>query len=220
LKATGRILADQMITNQPARNSRRCAVSSYLMRNNSMEWKIPLSDVDFGNEEKNAVIDVLESKWLTMGAVTQQFEREIAAYTGAKHAIAVSNGTAALHLACLAIGLKHGDEAIVPSLTFVATANAVRYTGASPVFADIHSESDLTIDPESITRNITNKTRAILVMHYGGYACDMPKIMQIAQEYGLHVIEDAAHAIGSYLLLQLLFEQEPDHRGRRNACDR
>jgi dTDP-4-amino-4,6-dideoxygalactose transaminase len=164
-----------------------------------MEWKIPLSDVDFGNEEKNAVIDVLESKWLTMGAVTQQFEREIAAYTGAKHAIAVSNGTAALHLACLAIGLKHGDEAIVPSLTFVATANAVRYTGASPVFADIHSESDLTIDPESITRNITNKTRAILVMHYGGYACDMPKIMQIAQEYGLHVIEDAAHAIGSYL---------------------
>lgn len=164
-----------------------------------MDWKIPLSDVDFGSEELEAVKNVLESKWLTMGAVTQQFEREIAAYTGAKHAIAVSNGTAALHLACLAIGLKQGDEAIVPSLTFVATANAVRYTGASPVFADIHSQSDLTIDPAAITRSINDKTRAILVMHYGGYPCDMTKIMQIAQEHGLHVIEDAAHAIGSTL---------------------
>lgn len=164
-----------------------------------MDWKIPLSDVDFGTEESAAVKEVLESKWLTMGAVTQQFEGEIAAYTGAKHAIAVNNGTAALHLACLAIGLKPGDEAIVPSLTFVATANAVRYTGASPVFADIRSEDDLTIDPAAIAKNITEKTRAILVMHYGGYACAMPEIMQIAQKYKLHVIEDAAHAIGSNL---------------------
>jgi dTDP-4-amino-4,6-dideoxygalactose transaminase len=164
-----------------------------------MDWKIPLSDVDFGNEELAAVTNVLESKWLTMGAVTQQFESEIAAYTGAKHALAVSNGTAALHLACLAIGLKPGDEAIVPSLTFVATANSVRYVGALPVFADIHSEDDLTIDPEAIEKNINEKTRAILVMHYGGYACDMPGIMQIAQKYNLYIIEDAAHAIGSYL---------------------
>ena len=108
-----------------------------------MEWQIPLSDIDFGLEEKNAVNDVLQSKWLTMGSVTQEFEQAFAAYVGAKHAIAVTNATAALHLACVAAGLGPGDEAIVPSLTFVATANAVRYTGATPVFADIVGEQDL-----------------------------------------------------------------------------
>jgi dTDP-4-amino-4,6-dideoxygalactose transaminase len=164
-----------------------------------MEWKIPLSDIDFGPEEQAAVGDVLRSKWLTMGSVTQEFEQAFAAYTGAKYAIAVTNATAALHLACVVAGLKPGDEAIVPSLTFVATANAVRYTGATPVFADITGENDLNISSQSIERAITKQTRAILVMHYGGYACDMPGIMELARKNNLKVIEDAAHAVGSEL---------------------
>jgi dTDP-4-amino-4,6-dideoxygalactose transaminase len=134
-----------------------------------------------------------------MGAVTQEFERAFAAYVGAKYAIAVTNATAALHLACVVAGLGPGDEAIVPSLTFVATANAVRYTGATPVFADIVGEQDLNISYRSIERAITGRTRAILVMHYGGYACDMPSIMRLAHEHDLKVIEDAAHAVGSEL---------------------
>jgi dTDP-4-amino-4,6-dideoxygalactose transaminase len=164
-----------------------------------MEWRIPLSDIDFGQEEAVAVQQVVQSRWLTMGAVTQEFEQEFAAYVNAKHAIAVTNATAALHLACLVAGLKPGDEAVAPSLTFVATANAVRYTGATPVFADIESEEWLNLSPESVEASITPRTRAILVVHYGGYACDMPSILDIARRRGLMVIEDAAHAIGSEL---------------------
>ena len=164
-----------------------------------MEWQIPLSDIDFGMEEKEAVNAVLESKWLTMGSITQNFEQAFAAYIGARFAIAVTNATAALHLACVAAGLGPGDEAIVPSLTFVATANAVRYTGATPVFADIVSDHDLNISYHCIEKAITKRTRAILVMHYGGYACDMHSITELACEYNLKVIEDAAHAVGSEL---------------------
>ena len=142
---------------------------------------------------------VLESRWLTMGAVTQEFEQEFARVTGTRHALAVTNGTAALHLACIAAGIQAGDEVIVPSLTFVATANAVRYVGAVPVFADICSEDDFNISPNSIRQNITQRTKAIIVMHYGGYACDMPWIMEFAQEFGLVVIEDAAHSTGAQL---------------------
>jgi dTDP-4-amino-4,6-dideoxygalactose transaminase len=162
-----------------------------------MDWKIPLSDIDFDSREEVAVLEVLQSRWLTMGAVTQAFEEEFAAFVGARHAIAVANGTAALHLACLGFGLGPGDEVIVPSLTFVATANAVRYTGAVPIFADIESEQDLDISVSSIMQKLTERTRAIMVMHYGGYACDMPAITKFAREHGLMVIEDAAHAIGS-----------------------
>ena len=164
-----------------------------------MQWKIPLSDIDFGPEEKIAVDNVLQSRWLTMGSVTQEFEQAFAAYVGAKYAFAVTNATAALHMACVVAGLGEGDEAIVPSLTFVATANAVRYTGATPVFADIVGEHDLNISYHSVENAISEKTRAILVMHYGGYACDMPSIMELARERGLKVIEDAAHAVGSEL---------------------
>jgi len=164
-----------------------------------MNWKIPLSDIDFGPEETTAVMSVLESRWLTMGGVTQAFEIEFSAYVGAKHALAVSNCTAALHMACMAIGLAPGDEVIIPALTFVATANAVRYTGATPVFADVTNENNLNISPESIEQRITPRTRAIIVVHYGGYPCDMPRIMDIAKKHNLHVIEDDAHAIGSEL---------------------
>ncbi len=164
-----------------------------------MNWIVPLSDVKFGSEEINAVTAVLESGWLTIGEVTAEFEKEFAAYTGAKHALAVSNATVALHMACLALGIGPGDEVIVPSLTFVATANAVRYTGATPMFADITSENDLTISLASIERSLTPRTRALMVMHYAGYVCDMPRILAWAQAHGLPVIEDAAHAAGSFL---------------------
>lgn len=164
-----------------------------------MNWRIPLSDIDIGDEDEQAILGVLHSKWLTMGSKTQELENASAQFLNSKHAIAVTNGTAALHLACLAVGLGPGDEAIVPSLTFVATANAIRYTGATPVFADIRDQKDLNIDPQSIEKQITDRTRAIIVVHYGGYACDMPIIMEIAEEHNLVVIEDAAHAIGSQL---------------------
>lgn len=164
-----------------------------------MEWNVPLSDIDFGEAEELAVTEVIRSRWLSMGAVTLEFERLFSEFIGAKHALAVTNATAALHLACVAVGLGPGDEAIVPSLTFVATANAVRYTGATPVFADVESLDWLTISPASIEACITEKTRAIVVMHYAGYPCDMPAIMEIAKRHGLYVIEDSAHAIGSDL---------------------
>ncbi len=164
-----------------------------------MSWIIPLSDIDFGYEETLAVQEVLDSRWLTMGGVTQAFESEFAAFVNTKYALAVTNCTAALHMACLAIGLGPGDEVILPSLTFVATANAVRYTGATPVFADLISEQNLNISPESIERNITPRTRAIIPVHYAGYACDMPAILLIAKKYNLRVIEDDAHAVGGEL---------------------
>jgi dTDP-4-amino-4,6-dideoxygalactose transaminase len=164
-----------------------------------MDWLIPLGDIDFGSEEEDAVLDVLRRRWLTMGAVTQLFEKEFADSVGAQHAIAVNNATAALHLACVGCGIGPGDEVIVPSLTFVATANAVRYVGATPVFADIESELDLTISIRSIEACLTKRTKAIIVMHYAGYACDMPAIMAFAEKHRLLVIEDAAHAAGSSL---------------------
>jgi dTDP-4-amino-4,6-dideoxygalactose transaminase len=164
-----------------------------------MEWRVPLADIVFGEEEIRSVTEVLRSGWLSMGSVTRQFEQEFAAFIGAKHTLAVTNATAALHLACVAAGIGPGDEVIIPSLTFVATANAVRYTGATPVFADIESYDRLNISPASIETCITARTRAILVMHYAGFACDMPAIMEIAHRHNLIVLEDSAHAIGSKL---------------------
>jgi dTDP-4-amino-4,6-dideoxygalactose transaminase len=164
-----------------------------------MNWRVPLADIDFGPEEEVAVTGVLRSRWLSMGSVTQQFEHEVAAFTGAQHCLAVTNATAALHLACLACGVGEGDEVIVPSLTFVATANAVRYCGATPVFADIESLRWLNISPAAIEEAITEKTKAILVVHYAGFPCNMPAILEIARRHNLRVIEDAAHAIGADL---------------------
>ncbi len=162
-------------------------------------WRIPLADLDLGSEEKAAVMDVLDRRWLTMGEVTQAFEQEFADFIGAKHALAVGNCTEALHMACLAADIGPGDEVIVPSLTFVATANAVAYTGALPVFAEVKSGQDLTISVESIESRITPQTRAIIPMHYGGYLCHMEEINALAKAHGLVVIEDAAHAPGTSL---------------------
>ena len=164
-----------------------------------MEWRVPLADLDFGVEEENAVLAVLRSKWLTMGEVTQAFETEFAQMIGVKYAFAVSNATEALHLACLALGIGAGDEVITPSLSFVATSNAVLYTGADVRFSDITSEDDLTISVEDIERKITARTKAIIVMHYGGYPCRMSEICALARKHGLPVIEDDAHCPGASL---------------------
>ncbi|MFC2053441.1 DegT/DnrJ/EryC1/StrS family aminotransferase [Chloroflexota bacterium] len=164
-----------------------------------MEILVPLVDLDFGKEESQAVLDVLNKRWLTMGAVTREFESQFAEISGVKHALAVSNGTMALHLACLILGIGPGDEVILPSLTFVATANALLYTGAEVRFADIIGPNELNISPESIEKQITPRTKALIVMHYGGYPCRMRQIMEIAARNNLAVIEDAAHAPGARL---------------------
>lgn len=164
-----------------------------------MELRIPLSDLAFGPEEEQAALDVIRRRWLTMGAVTKELESEFSRFIGSKHALAVSNGTHALHLACLALGIGPGDEVIVPSLTFVASANAVLYTSAEVRFADIIGRTELNISPESIEKQITSRTKAILVVHYGGYPCRMNEITELAHRYGLAVIEDAAHAPGASL---------------------
>lgn len=164
-----------------------------------MDWKVPLSDIEIGPEELSAVEAVLRSKWLTMGEVSRQFEEAFATYLGVKHAIAVTNATAALHLAHMALGIGQGDEVIVPSLTFVATANAILYNDARPIFAEIQGTHDLNISPEDIVRRITPRTRAITVVHYAGYVCEMPEILAVAERHGLAVIEDAAHAPGAAL---------------------
>lgn len=160
-------------------------------------WKIPLFDSDIGEAEIAAATRVLSSRWLTMGEVTRQFEERFCEQLGVKNALAVSNGTTALHLANLVLDLGPGDEVIVPSLTFVATVNSILYTGATPVFADVSGPNDLNISPEDIERKITPRTRAIMVVHYAGYPCDMPRIMAIARQHDLYVIEDAAHAPGA-----------------------
>jgi dTDP-4-amino-4,6-dideoxygalactose transaminase len=162
-----------------------------------MKWKYPLSDIDLGKEEEREVLRVLRSRWLSVGPVSERFERAFTEYLGGGYATTVSSGTAALHLALASLGVQEGDEVILPSLTFVATANAVLYVGASPVFVDIVSTENLNISPEEIEKKITKKTKAIMVMHYGGYPCDMKAILGIAKKHGLYVIEDAAHAPGA-----------------------
>ncbi len=164
-----------------------------------MDWRVPLADLDYDEAEQAAVLEVVQSRWLTMGSRTQEFEAAFADFLGIEHALAVSNATVGLHLACAALGVGAGDEVIVPSLSFVATSNAVLYTGADVRFADIQSPHDLTISPASIEAQITPRTKAVIVMHYGGYPCQMPEIMEIARRHGLFVIEDAAHAPGASL---------------------
>jgi dTDP-4-amino-4,6-dideoxygalactose transaminase len=158
-----------------------------------MSYRIPLFDLNYGVEEEQAALAVLRSRWISMGEKTAELERRFAAHIGVPHAVALSSCTAALHLAvCCVAG--PGDEAIVPSFTFVATVNAVRFAGATPVFADVRGPEDLTLDPDDVRKRITPRTRAIVVMHYAGFPCDMDAIGAIAAEHELAVIEDAAHA--------------------------
>lgn len=159
-----------------------------------MSYRIPLFDLNFDGAEEQAVLDCLRSKWISSGPRTSEFERMFSEMMDGVHAVALTNCTVALHLGLILTGIGIGDEVICPSLTFVATANAIRYVGAVPVFADIRNADDLTMDPEDIERKITPNTRAIIVMHYAGFPCDMDAIMEIAGRHGLKVIEDACHA--------------------------
>jgi perosamine synthetase len=143
-----------------------------------------------------AVVEVLRSDWLTTGPKVAEFEEAFAARVGAAHAVSFSSGTAALHAAAFAAGLKAGDEAITTPLTFAATANCVLYQGATPVFADVSSDT-LNLDPEQIERKISPKTRAILPVDYAGHPADLSAIIEIARRHGLIVIEDACHALGA-----------------------
>jgi UDP-4-amino-4,6-dideoxy-N-acetyl-beta-L-altrosamine transaminase len=143
-----------------------------------------------------AVVDVLKGDYLTTGPFVKEFEDKVANYVGANYAVAVSNGTAALHMACFAAGIKEGDEVIVSPMTFAASANAVLYCGGTPVFTDINPET-YNIDPDKIKEKITDKTKAIIPVDFSGQSVDMDRIKGIADEYGLIIIEDAAHALGS-----------------------
>lgn len=158
-------------------------------------WRVPFFDTKFGDEEAAAVLRPLRSGWLTMGEEVLQLEAELRQASGAKHAIAVTNCTAALHLASVAMGVGAGDEVLCPTLTFCATANAPRSTGAFVRFCESTSADDLNVDPESIEKNITPRTRAIFVVHYAGFACQIERILEIAGARQIPVIEDCAHAL-------------------------
>lgn len=155
---------------------------------------IPFHTADVGEEEAQAAADVIRSGWLTMGPRTIEFEKKFASYVGAKHAVGVNSCTAGLHLALDAIGLKQGDEVLVPTTTFTATAEVVSYFKAKPVLVDV-DEVSLCMDPIDAERRITSRTRAIIPVHFAGQACDMEAIEALAEWRKLRVIEDAAHAL-------------------------
>ncbi len=157
---------------------------------------IPYGHQTITEDDIQAVVDVLRSDYLTTGPAVEEFERKVAGYTGATYAVAVSNGTAALHTACLAAGIGPGDEVITTPITFAASANCVLYCGARPVFADIDPVT-YNIDPEDIEKKITPRTKAIIPVHFTGQPCAMDEIHKIARKHGLLVIEDAAHALGA-----------------------
>ena len=160
-------------------------------------WSVPLSDVLVDDEIEDAVVQTLRSGWWSSGPRVAELEHEFARFSGARHALAVANGTAALHLALLASGCGAGDEVLVPSLNFVAAANTIVHTGATPVFCDIRGGDDLNVSPEDLDAAISPRTRAVVVMHYGGHPCRMDAILELARQHELAVIEDAAHAPGA-----------------------
>lgn len=160
-------------------------------------WKVPLAHVVADDELLAAVHETVSSGWWSMGPRVAAFEKAFAELCGTRHALAVANGTAALHLALVALGCGPGDEVIVPSLNFVAAANTIIHAGATPVFCDIIGEDDLTMDPADIEAAVGPATKAIVVMHYAGFACRMDEIREIAAARDLAIVEDAAHAPGA-----------------------
>lgn len=163
----------------------------------SEKIKIPVYQPLLGEKEKKYVNDCLDTMWISSkGKYVPRFEKEFAEYIGCKYAAAVSNGTVALHLALLALGIGEGDEVIVPTLTYIASVNAIRYVGATPVFVDSDAKS-WQMDPEDTRRKITDRTRAIMPVHLYGQPCDMDALMEIAKANDLFVVEDCAEAIGS-----------------------
>src|SRR5487761_2131735 len=156
--------------------------------------ELPLFDLQLQPQDLEAVAETLRSGWLTMGPKTAAFEEAFAAHLGARHAITVSSCTAALHFAYLAAGVGPGDEVIVPSYTFAATAAAVVYCGATPVFAEIVSRERPSLDPEDVERRITPRTKAVCVVHFAGYAAAADRLKELCDERGIALIEDVAHA--------------------------
>ncbi|MAH43086.1 UDP-4-amino-4,6-dideoxy-N-acetyl-beta-L-altrosamine transaminase [archaeon] len=156
---------------------------------------LPFAPPSLGQEEIDAVVNVMRKKWLTMGEKTIELENKLKDYTGAKHIIVVNSCTAALHLSLIANDITEG-EVITSPLTFAATANTIIHAGAKPIFVDIDKET-LNMDPNKIEEKITDKTKAIIAVHYAGQPCNMDKINEIAKKHNLIVIEDAAHAIGA-----------------------
>jgi perosamine synthetase len=165
---------------------------------------LPYGRQSIDEDDVQAVVDVLRSDWLTTGPKVDEFEEAFAAWVGAKFAVTFSSGTAALHGAVFAAGLKPGDEAITTPLTFAATANCVLYQGARPVFADVSCDT-LNVDPERVAERITPKTRVILPVAYAGHPPDLDAILALAEKHGLTVVEDACHALGA------------EYRGRRTG---
>jgi dTDP-4-amino-4,6-dideoxygalactose transaminase len=158
-----------------------------------MEYKIPLFDLNFGEEEEQAVIDTIRSKWISTGPKCEELEKQFTNMFKVGYAVSMSNCTDALHLACILCNIKEGDEVICPSLTFAASVNCIKYVGATPVFCDIVGPEHINIDPIEIEKNITKKTKAIIVVHMAGFPAKMDEIMVIASKHNLKVIEDACH---------------------------
>jgi dTDP-4-amino-4,6-dideoxygalactose transaminase len=161
-------------------------------------WKVQLFELNYDHREEEAVAAVLKSRWITMGDCTKNFEENFGEYIGAEHLpTAVANCTAALHMALLALDIKAGDEVIVSGLTFIADANVVKMVGANPAIADVSSLDDWNISARTIAERITPKTKAIMIVHYGGVPCDMDEIVALCKSKNIPLIEDVAHAPGA-----------------------
>jgi perosamine synthetase len=160
-------------------------------------YRIPLYQPDLSGNEKRNVLECLDSTWISSkGDFISEFEKQFAAYVGASHAAAVCNGTAALHVALLALGIGPGDEVIVPTLTYIAAVNAIAYTGATPVFVDSRRDT-WQMDPADVQRKITSRTKALMVVHLYGHPCELQALKEIAREHRLLVVEDCAEALGA-----------------------
>lgn len=160
-------------------------------------YKYPVYQPSLAGNEKKYVLECLESTWISSkGRFIGEFEKAFAAFIGVPHAAAVCNGTVALHVALLALGIGPGDEVIVPSLTYIASVNAIRYTGAVPVFADVRPDT-WQIDPAEVEKRISPKTRAIMAVHLYGHPCEMDRLAELAAQNNLYLVEDCAEAFGS-----------------------
>ena len=168
------------------------------METGKFQWKVQLFKLNYDEMEPQAVKEVLESAWITMGQKTIDFETKFTEYLGyGVKGLALSNCTAALHLALIALGIKEGDEVITPSLTFIADQNVTSMVGATNVLADITSYEDWSMDPKDIEARITPKTKALILVHYAGFACDMDAIVDICKRHNIYLIEDCAHTPGA-----------------------
>jgi dTDP-4-amino-4,6-dideoxygalactose transaminase len=160
-------------------------------------WQVPLSDLEIDDEMVAAVVEAVGSGWWSMGPRVEAFEKAFGEYVGSRHALAVANGTLALQMALLAVGCRSGDEVVLPSLNFVAAANAVIHSGARPVFCDISGDGDLNMSVDDVAAALTPATRAIIALHYAGMPCDIGRLRELADDQGVVLIEDAAHAPGA-----------------------